>query len=440
MTPRRKARGAPPPRAHAAPAPRARRSLSHVGGAVETAGDPRAAELLRHALEVQPAPAPGKRRFRDGGTPDDVAPDDVDRAHVHGFHAYPARMHPVTAARLVGGFTEAGQTVLDPFCGSGTVLVEAMLAGRNAVGTDMNPLAVRLASLKTRPHGGEEIARMVAAAKEVAAFADARRKARAGATRRLDAEDVALFEPHVLLELAGLRAGIANLSPPAREDLQLVLSAVLVKVSRKRGDTSEHLAQRRLAGGHAARLFLQKTEELGRRLEAFAKALPEPPPTARVTLDDATRLETVRDASVDAAITSPPYVGTYDYVAHHALRFRWLGLDPRAFMQAELGARRRFASLDPREAFAAWSREVSAFLRATARALRPGRPLVVLMADSVAAREPLRADWLVSRLAAGTGYRFVARASQERPHFHLPTASAFQDRPRAEHAMLLERR
>jgi SAM-dependent methyltransferase len=407
-----------------------RRSLSNIGGAIDTAGDPRGAKLLARALDVAPARAPGTKRIED----------DPDRVHVHGFHAYPARMHPATAARLVHGFTRRGATVLDPFCGSGTVLVEALLAGCSAVGTELNPLAVRLATLKTRPHTDAELDRLALAARAAAAFADARRKARAGATRRYAAEDVALFDPHVLLELDGLRAGIAEARPEqARDDLGLVLSAVLVKVSKKQGDTSEHLGPRRLAGGYTARLFVRKAEELVQRLRAFARELPVPRPDARVLLDDATRLTKVADASIDAIITSPPYVATYDYLAHHALRMRWLGLDAEPLERGEIGARRRFAALRPREAREAWGRELLALLRAAARALRRGGPIVLLMADSAVGTEALRADEIVESLASAAHLRPVARASQRRPHFHTPTAAAFRRTPRAEHALLLER-
>ena len=69
-----------------------RRSLTHIGGAVQTAGNERIAAKLAEALDVAPAPEP-----RRSGS----AEDDPDRAHVHGFHTYPARMHPATAGRLV---------------------------------------------------------------------------------------------------------------------------------------------------------------------------------------------------------------------------------------------------------------------------------------------------------------------------------------------------
>lgn len=414
-----------------------RRSLTHVGGEIQVQGDAAEAAALATALEVEP----------------DAAEDAPDRAHVHGFHAYPARAHPVTARRLVEAFCPKGGVVLDPFCGSGTVLVEAMLAGRDAIGTDLNPLAVMLARAKTFARPPEKSAALVASAREVAAFADARRKAKAGATKRLSDEDVALFAPHVLLELDSLRAGIAKAPPEHRPELGLVLSAILVKVSQKKGDTSEDKVAKRIAAGYPAKLFVKKTEELAARFDAFAAMLARASgasgrkPKARVFLDDATKLENVAPKSVDAVVTSPPYVATYDYLEHHALRLRWLGLDASALENGELGSRRSYAGASGEEALASWSRELDRLFRALARVTKPGGHVVLLMADSATApgrrggqAVALRADEIVADVASASGLlEPVACATQARPHFHGLSAAAFGDRPRGEHAILLRR-
>lgn len=429
--------------------PRRRRSLTNVGGEVETSGDPKTAEVLARALDVAPATEEGAD----------------DRAHVHGFHAYPARAHPVTARRLIEELVPAGGTVLDPFCGSGTVLVEAMLAGRAAIGSDLNPIAVMLARAKTYPRTPERTSALVEAARGVAAYAEARRKAKTGASRRLPQQDVSLFPPHVLLELDGLRAGIAEARPEHRPDLSLVLSSILVKLSPRRGDTSEGTVEKRIAAGYPCRLFVRKTEELARRFNDFATLLQrerggwaspapggEAPPLPRVRVfeDDANVLAKVEDASIDAVITSPPYVATYDYLQHHELRTRWLGLDARRLERGEIGARRSYERLSPRDAIAAWERELDVLFRSLARVLCPGAPLVLLIADSASARgprgdrgerpEPIRADEVVARVADRRRDLVpIARASQTRPHFHGPTQGAFAGRPRFEHALLLRR-
>lgn len=410
---------------------RRRRSLTNVGGEVDRGGDERASEALAHAVDVLPT----------------ADADGSDRAHVHGFHAYPARAHPVTVRRLVEAFAPDHGVVLDPFCGSGTVLIEAMLAGRDAIGTDINPLAAMLARTKTYPHPPESCQALIAAAQDVAAFADARRKAKLGATRRLPQEDVAVFAPHVLLEVDGLRAGIEKAPPSARPDLQLVLSSILVKLSAKRGDTSDEPLEKRVSAGYPARLFVRKTEELVARFSEFRELLPHPVPKARVLLDDAGKLTKIEPHSIDAVVTSPPYVATYDYLTHHELRMRWLGLRTDRFAKEELGARRHYERLSPNEARAAWERELAKVFSALARVTKKGAAVILLIADSATPRGPrgeppiaLRADVIVAETATRSkAFEPVARVSQARPHFHAPTMGAFAEEPRAEHALLLRR-
>ncbi len=406
--------------------PRRRRSLSHIGGTTETAGDRVEAGWLARALAVDPATD---------------ADDDPAREHIHGFHSYPARMHPQTAARLVRAITPKGGRVLDPFCGSGTVLVEALIAGYTACGVDLNPLAVKLSRCKTRPRPALELEQLLECARDCAAKADARRKAKAGATRRLAPEDVAAFEPHVLMELDSLREAIrAVQSDSAREDLWLVLSSLLVKLSQRRGDTSTAAAPRRTAAGSAAKLFVRKTEELVERLAHFNRLLPTTTTPTPITEGNATDLRWLVPGSVDAVVTSPPYAATYDYVAHHELRLRWLGLSETSLRRGELGSRSAYQRLNATQARAEWSKELTAFLLALARILPRDGPIALLMADSAVGAVALRADEVVALVARECGFVPIACASQSRPHFHMPTATAFRTRPRAEHAILLRKR
>ena len=409
-----------------------KRSLSHVGGAVQTEGDAGPAKALAEALEVTGAAAPEAHKLPEEARASDE--DEPDRAHIHGFHPYPARMHPLTAARLVRAFSPSNGLVLDPFCGSGTVLVEAMIAGRNALGTDLNPFAVRLSRGKTARHTDEGRHKLVAAAATARAHADERRRAKAGATRRYGKDDMDSFEPHVLLELDGLRASVLEETDPAtRSDLFLVLSAILIKVSRRRSDTSQRPTEKRMAAGYTAKLFLRKAEELARRSAAFESMLPSTRPRVRVREDDATMLESIDDESVQTIVSSPPYAATYDYLAHHALRMRWLNLSPAALEDREMGSRRRYSALTAGEAERSWVEELGRFFRAASRVVVKGGGIVLVLADSEARGHALRSDVLAAAAARRAKLVPSARASQERPHFH--DASAFAKAPRREHAL-----
>ena len=76
-----------------------------------------------------------------------------ERDYVHGFCTYPAMMVPKMQREMLEVCLEHLQDrsplLLDPFAGSGTILVEAMLKGLNVVGIDINPLAILLCKAKT---------------------------------------------------------------------------------------------------------------------------------------------------------------------------------------------------------------------------------------------------------------------------------------------------
>ncbi|WP_434450111.1 DNA methyltransferase [Lentzea sp. E54] len=53
--------------------------------------------------------------------------------------AHPAKMLPAVAAHAIAHYTEPGDLVLDPMCGIGTTLVEALQLGRRAAGVEYEP-------------------------------------------------------------------------------------------------------------------------------------------------------------------------------------------------------------------------------------------------------------------------------------------------------------
>lgn len=67
----------------------------------------------------------------------------------HNFYRYPARFSPTFARAAIRLFSEKHDTILDPFMGGATAIVEALANGRNAIGMDINPLSVFLARVKT---------------------------------------------------------------------------------------------------------------------------------------------------------------------------------------------------------------------------------------------------------------------------------------------------
>jgi DNA modification methylase len=404
-----------------APGKRRRRALSHVGGTTRVTGGTAAERsALVAALDV-------------------TSKEAAVMAHVHGFHSYPARLHPGTAERLISTLSSPRARILDPFCGSGTVLVEARLSGRRTVGVDRNPLAIELSWLKTFGFSPEQIDRLREAGSRAVESAEDRRVRKAGPSQRYGRQDRELFDIHVLLELDGLRASIERVGARStRRALALVLSSTLTKLSRRPGDTSSRRLQRRLASGFAIRLFAKKLAETCRRLEEFARRVPRAAARTQLHLGDARALSRVQSASVDLVVTSPPYPGVYDYYEHHAARLRWLGLNASTLQRGEIGARRKLATLPYATASSRYRRELGQCLGEMRRVLVPGGKAALVLGDSAIAGKAIRIDEVVAEAAPAVGLNASAIASQARPHFHAASARAFAHEPRRELVVLLQ--
>src|SRR3989339_149673 len=67
----------------------------------------------------------------------------------HGFHTYPAKMIPQIADKLLDEFGRNAKILFDPYCGTGTSLVEGKIRNINSIGFDLNPLALLIAKTKT---------------------------------------------------------------------------------------------------------------------------------------------------------------------------------------------------------------------------------------------------------------------------------------------------
>src|SRR5881394_1858395 len=121
----------------------------------------------------------------------------------HSIHPYPAKVlvnipHFFLANDVLSG---KGDTVLDPFCGSGTVLLEAILSNRNALGVDANPLARLVATVKTAPL---DCRRLAGAAKEL--IGDVVAGKAKGVPDVVNIHH--WFYPHVVEQLGRIQAGI----------------------------------------------------------------------------------------------------------------------------------------------------------------------------------------------------------------------------------------
>jgi hypothetical protein len=408
-----------------------REALSNVGGPVEARGDPAFRFVLAAAMRAQDPDELSHEPPHEQG-PVIVARD----ALTHGFHAYPARMHPAVARVILQELSLGPNSeVLDPFCGSGTVAVEAMIAGWRALGSDVDPLALRLARVKTERRNVRERERFLERCAEVAKGSERRVRDRQEVRAQLSAEERAWYDVHVLKELAGLLEEIRSVAHEAdRRALEMVFSAIVVKFSRQRSETAARASGKHIRKGLPTEFFLRKGHELADGWAALEAAVPRSHHAPRFVLSDARTLpQTLAgEYRCDLILSSPPYGGTYDYLTHHARRHAWLGINPKHLREGEIGARRQLS--DKRAgARDRWDQQMLAVLEAMVGLLALEGVVVLMVGDAEIAevREP--ADVQLERLAAAAELEVVAVASQPRPDWRGGS-------PRREHLVALQRR
>ena len=227
---------------------------------------------------------------------------------------------------------------MDPFCGSGTVLVEAVLAGRPAIGCDTNPLAVLLTKVKTTPLEPERI--------HTALSRLTHRLPRRTRAQLPHLVDVGFWHPRrVVSQLLRLKGAIAGTRDAGVRDYFWACFSVVVRrgsvadprlsvpvrLNPDRFDSTHWYCK--LAKDHLKRLetfdamseFVEVVRCNATKMNTIATRAPV---RCSVLLQDA-RTVTIADTAKPALIvTSPPYLGAQKYIRASSLALAWLDLAP----------------------------------------------------------------------------------------------------------------
>lgn len=222
------------------------------------------------------------------------------------------------------------QRVLDPFCGRGTTLYAARLTGRQAVGIDINPVAVAIARAKTVQANPAAVLRLA--------------QWILGHTDEVKIPEGEFWEwgfhPHTLREVAALREGLRICTDtPTAQMLRVLLLGVL-HGPRNKGIPSylSNQMPRTYASkpAYAVRYWrshglnpvrVDTLDVLKRRAERVLKDCPPRTP-GRVVLGDAAHNVKALRQRFDLVITSPPYYGMRTYVPDQWLRNWFVGGPP----------------------------------------------------------------------------------------------------------------
>lgn len=247
------------------------------------------------------------------------------RRSVHSFHRYFGKLIPAIPAFAIEEFTTPGQVVLDPFCGSGTTLVEAACRGRGSVGVDINPLATFVAKVKTTRVDSEALG--IGLERILSAWKIGEKCGPRGWEPYVVNLDH-WFRNQVKVDLLWLKQAIDGLPDEEVRNFFLgVFSAFLRGVSNA---DPQHVfpgySKRMRALDAAGRTidvrnsFVRAAKKRIQQISDLPISLPRP----TIHTGTFSALDN-RAATVDLVVTNPPYISSIRYLETMKIEMGWLG-------------------------------------------------------------------------------------------------------------------
>jgi DNA modification methylase len=249
----------------------------------------------------------------------------------HGYHRYPAKFIPQLAARIIKENSQAGDLVCDPFMGSATTLVEAIVNGRRAYGTDINPVAVLIAKAKTTPI---EPARLQEQVNSVFSYLQIALQKEKGQTLLTDTSFDYPVPKHDRIdywfpekqkrELALILGRIRAVRDPAIQTFLLcsfsnILKGCSIWMMKSVKPTRDWNKQ----PASAYQSFMLQTRKMMKKNIEFWDVLGGRKVHCIADNHDARKLR-LKANSTTLIVTSPPYVTSYEYADLHQLTALWL--------------------------------------------------------------------------------------------------------------------
>lgn len=275
----------------------------------------------------------------------------------HNLHSFPAKFPPQLPKLFIEALTEPGDIILDPMLGSGTTIIEAYASGRKGIGFDIDPLAIRIASVKATTLQKNEVLRLGSKIynNAIIEFKENKEALAHNLDRFFDAKTKAFLDYWFLkttqLELFSLWKQIKNIDEKAyRNFFEIVFSSVIitksggVSLALDLGHTRPHKIKA-LLDQNGNVIYGDKNFDISKKsyqskylksaFEEFRKRLRQNI-NSIISRDDNHKLSSIcfgdsqklaiADETVDLIITSPPYASNaIDYMRAHKFSLVWFG-------------------------------------------------------------------------------------------------------------------
>ena len=331
----------------------------------------------------------------------------MDPHFTQGFHIYPGRIPIQMAKLLVENFGKGG-LLFDPFMGSGTILLEGLLAGMQVAGNDLNPIARVITRERCRWLSLRNARRVWT---EVEELRQSIEEEKLGKRRVEHAHAEWLqnrYPPHLLVEMLNWMERINDHPDPSvRESLRAVFSSLIYRFTP--APDAIH-RKSRIGRGQFGRAMSERTKELieaQTELASFIRLIENP------LLFQGDTLVFERDPSLEAdlILTRPPFPGSSKHMLTQNLLLKWLDLPVQSMETEQLGSGKDLLKKNWTPRF----RKVMLNLR---RATVSGGRCILFFEDWVEHGKRVDSLEFVSRFSGSEGWTVIGSASRQLKHSH----------------------
>ncbi|MDY0282046.1 MAG: class I SAM-dependent methyltransferase, partial [Salinivirgaceae bacterium] len=330
---------------------------------------------------------------------------DASEDPLSNIHPYPARFIPNIPRELILALgCDKNSVILDPFCGSGTTLLEAQRAGFESVGVDLNPIACLISNVKTQraPENFLYEANIINEQSKKA-FDE---NVKIPAIPNLDH----WFKADVQKALSVILKHIDEQSDMALKNaLKLALSSIIVRVSNQESDTRYAAVDNNYTANDVFSSFLVACKKIHEALIEKSVLCESGEIINRDILSMAT---SDFDKPVGLVITSPPYPNAYEYWLYHKYRMWWLGFDPIQVRTFEIGARPHYQKKNG-QTEEDFRKQMSGVFDLLSKILIPGGHVCFVIGRSVIKGKIVDNAELICGVAEGHNMILVANIERE---------------------------
>lgn len=265
----------------------------------------------------------------------------------HTYHSYPARFIPQIPQTFIKILTKEGDTLLDPFCGCGTALVESVLLSRNSIGVDLNPLAELISKVKVTPLEPKKLKKFTKGFKQQLNRQVLMQKKGTLYDYIEDKE-----KRVVKVKLPSLpNRNLSNKFTKESLEMLMAIKYEIDQIEHKDyrdfyyvcfSSTIRTITDSKYNINNPLTIFTRKLYDMIRMMVDFYNRVLNNNVTCKVELADSRKLSFIQSKSIDLVVTSPPYVNALDYHREHMYNMTLLGLDYDFFTLHEIGAHSHF--------------------------------------------------------------------------------------------------